>query len=977
MPVARSIAVAFALLLVAGEVAAASRFWNGNLSSNWFLSLNWNELATPGAADGAFFPENGWARTQVDVTASTVISNLVVRSPTNAQYTFTGSNGAVLDATGEMQFVNADRQALNLHTVSSLTLASPEIKVFHNAVLSLNSSTVLTNKIGTFADGRIDVNSGSSVQTLEYYFVEPTGEFRVNSGGELRIAGDTTLFRGLTRVNSGGELNASEGVDLEYNGSARLEFADSHAVDNFVHLKATGGGDITAGGFLDVGNGAIGSLTVTGAGSTLTAQSSTSDWGRDSTGNATVTISNSGVATAIALRAGGNSATFVGNVTSGGTLRTTSTFRMGGGTTNRTVSLTVNGGTLETAGLATFDNKASLSLVSGTVNFNGGATFNAGSLPIWAGGVMNLGANSTLLIDGTDFVKSSGAGFIFTNTTTTRIRNGGNFQTPSYFDLGNATLDMSGGFLSAGTAGGSPSDWGANSATVATLSNNSRATYSSGLRLSFNATSTSSTSATLTTGAQIQPSFFSTGGGALSTVTLNVNGGRIVSPGQVGLFRGTTTTISTAGRIEGQDVVLGSSGGTTVTTVTGVGSLLNATGVLKAGSEGTSLLTVSAGSEARSGGATILGEFANSSSTVTVTGAGSKLTVGGGLTVGGAGGAALQVQNGGLATVTGSVFVNSSSSIFLGDASRMELPTGQAITLEGELEVRGGPTLAAEIDADVVNDAGVFRLYDANANRGLTMLADSEMFVDNATVDSLDQIGGSIHFSLRSALDFDDLFIVETATFGPNATFVVSLENGYSPAAGATFPIFGSGSTITGGPNFDFTAAVLPSGLSWAVAFGPGSLGLAVVSVPVLAGDYNSDGFVNAADYTLWRDNVGAAAGTLPNDPAGGVIGNAQYTQWAANYGASGNTTAVSAATSVPEPSAAVLLLLAVGSRIATRSEVRRRAAQLQTSRVSDRVAISLLGIRGEQVPSATGSVTMSALAIIPLLLKMSKSYIS
>ena len=80
-------------------------------------------------------------------------------------------------------------------------------------------------------------------------------------------------------------------------------------------------------------------------------------------------------------------------------------------------------------------------------------------------------------------------------------------------------------------------------------------------------------------------------------------------------------------------------------------------------------------------------------------------------------------------------------------------------------------------------------------------------------------------------------------------------------------------------------------------------------------GDYNNDGVVDAADYTVWRDNEGAAEGTLPNDADGGVIGAAQYNTWAANYGAS----TASSATAVPEPGSLVLLVgavtLAVGRR--------------------------------------------------------------
>jgi uncharacterized protein YjbI with pentapeptide repeats len=73
---------------------------------------------------------------------------------------------------------------------------------------------------------------------------------------------------------------------------------------------------------------------------------------------------------------------------------------------------------------------------------------------------------------------------------------------------------------------------------------------------------------------------------------------------------------------------------------------------------------------------------------------------------------------------------------------------------------------------------------------------------------------------------------------------------------------------------------------------------------PMLAGDYNSDGVVDAADYTVWRDNVDAPAGTLPNDPNAGPIGAAQYATWRDNYGG----TSLADAVAVPEP--ATLLLV-------------------------------------------------------------------
>lgn len=81
-----------------------------------------------------------------------------------------------------------------------------------------------------------------------------------------------------------------------------------------------------------------------------------------------------------------------------------------------------------------------------------------------------------------------------------------------------------------------------------------------------------------------------------------------------------------------------------------------------------------------------------------------------------------------------------------------------------------------------------------------------------------------------------------------------------------------------------------------------------------IPGDYNDDGLVNAADYTVWRDNLGGAEGTLPNDPAGGTIGQAQYDIWAANYGqpaASGSPTEA-----IPEPNAGFLLALGAASMV-------------------------------------------------------------
>src|SRR5262249_32213331 len=90
--------------------------------------------------------------------------------------------------------------------------------------------------------------------------------------------------------------------------------------------------------------------------------------------------------------------------------------------------------------------------------------------------------------------------------------------------------------------------------------------------------------------------------------------------------------------------------------------------------------------------------------------------------------------------------------------------------------------------------------------------------------------------------------------------------------------------------------------------------GILTVGPPILAGDYNNDGIVDAADYVLWKKNVGQPSQRLPNDTTGVIVGQAQYDLWRASFG---NTVpvpgsgAVEIASAIPEPSSVALLALA------------------------------------------------------------------
>lgn len=89
-----------------------------------------------------------------------------------------------------------------------------------------------------------------------------------------------------------------------------------------------------------------------------------------------------------------------------------------------------------------------------------------------------------------------------------------------------------------------------------------------------------------------------------------------------------------------------------------------------------------------------------------------------------------------------------------------------------------------------------------------------------------------------------------------------------------------------------------------------------------ITGDFNNDGVVDAADYTVWRDTDGQT-GTDDTQPAADanhdfVADAADYGIWQARYG-SPDGEYPSAGSSVPEPSALALLALATAAAVGAR----------------------------------------------------------
>lgn len=79
----------------------------------------------------------------------------------------------------------------------------------------------------------------------------------------------------------------------------------------------------------------------------------------------------------------------------------------------------------------------------------------------------------------------------------------------------------------------------------------------------------------------------------------------------------------------------------------------------------------------------------------------------------------------------------------------------------------------------------------------------------------------------------------------------------------------------------------------------------------VLPGDYNINGVVDAADYTLWRDELGTST-ALANVTTPGSVLPEDYDRWANNFGA---TAATVTGVTIPEPAAMVMAIMALMAR--------------------------------------------------------------
>jgi hypothetical protein len=145
----------------------------------------------------------------------------------------------------------------------------------------------------------------------------------------------------------------------------------------------------------------------------------------------------------------------------------------------------------------------------------------------------------------------------------------------------------------------------------------------------------------------------------------------------------------------------------------------------------------------------------------------------------------------------------------------------------------------------------------------------------------------------------------------------------FVPSIGSSFTLI----TATEGVGGEFDQLLLPAGFQWNVAYNSAGVVLSVMGSG-LTGDYNGNGTVDAADYVVWRDSMGAIGSSLPADGNGDqVVDQDDYAVWRGNFGktASAGEAAIANSGQVPEPSTFVMGMLAMAVGAARRPRSRQR----------------------------------------------------
>lgn len=222
-----------------------------------------------------------------------------------------------------------------------------------------------------------------------------------------------------------------------------------------------------------------------------------------------------------------------------------------------------------------------------------------------------------------------------------------------------------------------------------------------------------------------------------------------------------------------------------------------------------------------------------------------------------------------------------------------------------------------------------FMYLEVNTTTGQTTIKNSTGTAVNIDYYEVTSAGSSLNTAGWNSLQDQNLAGFPTG----NGT-----GNGWEQAGASNAKVlsesFLTGNSSVGGAASISLGTAFKTGFAQDLKFNYGALTGPATAVN---GDYNGNNVVDAADYTVWRNNLGGSA-TLPNDSTPGTVIPADYDVWKANFGQTGGVTGTSSlitgfvkyvtsggagATAIPEPTS--VLLVGMGLSMAAGCGRRKR----------------------------------------------------
>ena len=368
--------------------------------------------------------------------------------------------------------------------------------------------------------------------------------------------------------------------------------------------------------------------------------------------------------------------------------------------------------------------------------------------------------------------------------------------------------------------------------------------------------------------------------------TLTMDNGKLITP-DFQARRNTQTTLSNAATITinsgGQMSLGGTASHPAMLAVQGGASikdenLANASTLFLAGNLGRAVVSVASGGsiQVRS---LVLGSVGGAGqATMTVDGQTSQvnsasLTINQGSTLTATGGGTIQAQS--TANISGTLDVRG-GRMLVGPAT-VDAPQG-ALTLAPGARLSGSGLIKGNLHALSRASfpgtlAGAF-IPIGNSPGTLTVEGDAVLEADTILDMELAGPGSAQH---------DVLKVTGNAQIDGNV--LLKFIDGFAPKIGDQYPLI-LATNLAVAPNI-FVRNLLP-GWQYSISQQGGAWTVTSLSngIFVTPGDFNQNGVVDAADYTVWRDSLGhAGMGMAADADDDGIIGTGDYDIWKANFG--------------------------------------------------------------------------------------------